>query len=80
MVTGADGKGGDGLPSSITGTSVARAGGGKGTNGSAAGSGASAAGGGGDGHWTGTSPAGKNGIVIVRYEITPLKGMLLLVR
>jgi hypothetical protein len=79
-VDGANGKGGDGLASSITGTSVTRAGGGKGGRGSGAGSGASDAGGGGDGATSSTGTAGKNGIVIVRYEISPPAGTLILMR
>jgi hypothetical protein len=64
-----NGSGADGLASSITGTSVARSGGGKagGNGGGAAGSGASNAGGGGDGKSYGTGLAGKTGVVIVRY-------------
>ena len=79
LVAFAKGNGGDGLASSITGASVPRAGGGKGGAGSAAGSGASNAGGGGDGS-NGTGTAGKNGIVIVRYDITAPKGTLILLR
>jgi hypothetical protein len=65
----ANGSGGDGLASSITGTSVARSGGGKGggNGGGGAGSGASNAGGGGNGKAYAAGLAGKTGIVIVRY-------------
>jgi len=71
--------GGDGLASSITGTSVTRAGGGAGLSG-IAGAGQSAAGGGGNGVSSGTGGAGQNGIVIVRYDITPPKGTVLTLR
>jgi hypothetical protein len=81
LVAFAKGKGGDGLASSITGgTPVTRAGGGNGGNGSGAGSGASAAGGGGNGVTSSTAGSGKNGIVIVRYEISPPAGTLILMR
>jgi hypothetical protein len=82
LVSGANGKGGDGLASSITGgTPVTRAGGGKGQNGSGDGSGASEAGGGGSRAIVGgNGTAGKNGIVIVRYEISPPAGTLILMR
>jgi hypothetical protein len=80
LVSGANGKGGDGLASSITGTSVTRAGGGNGGRGDGAGSGASNAGGGGNGVQNVTAGSGKNGIVIVRYDISPPKGTMILLR
>ena len=80
--SGTTGAGGDGLASSVTGTSVTRAGGGKGggNGGGSAGSGASNAGGGGEGKSIANGTAGQNGIVIVRYEISPIKGTLILMR
>jgi hypothetical protein len=88
--SGNAGRGGLGLTNSITGTAVLRGGGGCGGRSGQAGAGGGGStkengtdgtgGGGGGGMWNGGGGKGGAGIVIVRYDISPPKGTLILMR
>lgn len=73
-----NGKGGDGLPSAITGDTVWYAAGGAGGGTSEACEGAANTGNGGGGGFTGAGYAGGSGVVIIRYAL-PSKGMVMLI-